>query len=425
MLAFALLVLLQVPADEAMPPVPVVLSPAVEVVGGVELSLLTLDGGVWLQLLPVVSINLSHDFMLEMGAPFRVFPPNGLLIPRIPDWDERSEWIQLLRRLRIGGPERPVQVEAGTLEGVTLGRGHLLTGYFNRIGEDYHPAGARVAITAGRFGVEALASDLLAPRIFALAARWAFWGPLHAELSALHDAGLGGGVSPSLTLAHLDLDAVLVHNPLVRLVTYAGVGARLLVSDPAAGALLGLSLEGTAAGLAIGGRVEGRKLGGSFRQGMVSLAYEVSRFAGSSLSGAALADERLPDAWSLAAEVQAESTFGLARLYGRASVESFNYGRTDIRVHASASLLAGLVTVNAMAEALKLDATSRWFATGECRVRLMPAVYAMLQAGTSYRPAPSGQGLERSFTALLGVGVDISLSPAPGLASSAWRPGRR
>jgi hypothetical protein len=423
MLAFAFLALLQVPGDEAMPPVPVALAPALEVVGGVEVAAVSLDGGVWLHMLPVVSVNVSHDFMLELGAPIRVFPPDGLLLPRIPDWDERSEWIQLLRRLRIGGPERMVQVEAGALEGVTLGRGHLLTGYFNRIAEDYHPTGARLMVTSGRFGGEAVVSDLLAPRIFGLATRMSFGEPFHFEFSALHDFGLGGGDAPSLTLAHLDADAVLVRTPMVRLIAYAGLGARLLVPDPAAGALLGLSLEGTAAGLVIGGRLEGRKTGGSFRHGMVSLAYEMSRFAGSSLSGEALADERLPDAWSLAAELQAESTLGLARLYGLASVEAFNFGRTDLRIHVSASLLAGFVTVNAVAEALKVDAVPRWYAAGECRVRLMPALYGMVQAGTSFRRAADGQGLERSFTALLGMGVDFSFTPAPGLASSAWRAG--
>ena len=411
-LAMVQLSLGQVPADEPLPPVEAASAPAVELSGGAEVGPWFLAGGWMVGLRPSLSLELSADFGVALEAPLRSTGTAPLQL-RGEDWDERSDLGQLLRALSVGAASRPVQIRAGELRAVRMGHGHLLAGYFNRLSEDYRPAGAHLLVSAGQVAVEAVASDVLAARLFAGAVR-ATTGDegFHAELSALHDFGQAGGTAPPLTLAHLDLDVGLFRGPSFWLNAFIGGGVRVGVADPAGGGVLGLSVDGRAGGLNVGGRVEVRRVEGGYRPGMVGVGYELSRMAGTGFSGVPLADERLPPAFSGLAEIQVECAARSGRVVGLASVEAFTFGRMDARAWFSAQLFSGWLTASGVMEAVELNASPRLLVAGDARVRFAPSLYAWASAGTSFRPAPAG-GLERALVAGLGLAADFDLAPGP------------
>jgi hypothetical protein len=377
--------------------------PAVELAGGAEAGASYVAGDWAMELRPSLSLELSSDFGAVLGPALR-FTGAGLLRLRDQDWDQRSDFGQLLQSLSLGGAGRAVRLRAGELRAVTLGHGHLVSGYFNRLNEDYHPAGARLTAFAGPVAVEAIASDVLAARMFAAAVRGATTDErFHGELSALHDE--------TLSLVQLDLDAGLFRGPFFWLNAFIGGGARLGVPDPSGGGELGFSADARSGGLSLGGRLEVRKLQGGYRPGMVGLGYEVSRLAGTGFQGAPLADERFPSAFSAFFELQAEYAGRGARVVGQTSVEAFTTGRTDARAWLSAELLSGWLTASGVLEVVALGGEARVLAGGEARVRFLPSLYAAARAGTSFRPSPAG-GVERALSAGLAVGADFDVVPA-------------
>jgi len=399
----------QVPADEPLPPVQAG-PPSVELLGGAEVGPELVAGAWALQVRPTLSLELSADFGAQLGPPLR-FAGTGPLGLRAEDWDERSDLGQLLQSLSAGGTGRPVQFRAGELRSFTLGHGHLIAGYSNRVNEDYHPAGAQLIAFAGPVAMEAVASDVLAARMFAGAVR-ATTGDerFHAELSALHDFGLAGGVAPPLSLLQLDLDAGLFRGPLFWLNAFLGGGARVGVPDPSGGGEVGFSVDARNGALSLGGRLEARMLRGGYRPGMVGLGYEVARLAGTGFQGVPLADERLPPAFSAFFELQFAHAARGASVSGVAQVEAFTAGRTDARAWLTAELLSGWLAATGMVEVVGLGSAPRVLAQGEARVRFWPSLYAAARVGTGFRPAPGG-GLERSVTAGVALGADFDLVP--------------
>ena len=398
-----------VPADEPIPSAQAGPS-SLELLGGAEVGPALIAHAWALQVRPTLSLGLSADFGAELG-PWLRFTGTGPLLLRAEDWDERSDLGQLLQSLSIGATGRPVQLRAGELRAFTLGLGHLVSGYSNRVAEDYHPAGAQLVAFAGPVALEVMASDVLAARMFAGAVRAAALDDhLHAELSALHDFGLAGGTAPPLSLLQLDLDAGLFRGPLFWLDVFLGGGARVGVPDPSGGGELGISVDARRGALSLGGRLEARMVRGGYRPGMVGLGYEVSRLAGTGFQGVPLADERLPPAFSAFFELQLAYAARGASLSGQAQVEVFTAGRTDARAWLTAELFSGWLAASGMVEAVGLGSAPRILAQGEARVRFAPSLYAAARAGTGFRPAPGG-GLERSVTAGVALGADFDLVP--------------
>jgi hypothetical protein len=382
--------------------------PSVELRGGADVGA-ALVSGTWLATVhPTLAFDVRPDFSIELGAPVRFTSLRPIQL-RPEDWAEFSDLGQALQLLSIGGADRPVQVRAGELRGVKLGLGHLVDGYFNRLTEDYHPAGAQLSVFAGPVAVELLASDVLAPRLFGAAVRSEVLDErVHAELSAVHDFGLAGGVAPELSLAQLDLDVALARGPEVWVNAYAGGGARVMVADPTGGGELGLSLDARAGPLSVGGRLEARRVEGGYRPGMVGVGYEVARFAGEGFRGRPLADERLPAGFAGLLEGQVAYALLGTRVLGQVSVEGSLSGRFDGSAWLTADLLGGWVSASAVLDLVDVTGPSRVLVGGQMRVRVLPSLYLAAQAGTSFRPAPGG-GLERSVTAGLSAGADFDV----------------
>ncbi|NOJ81967.1 hypothetical protein HNV28_27190, partial [Myxococcus xanthus] len=176
----------------------------------------------FLQLHPRLEVVKPGFLQVELGAPVRLRmwggEAGGSLV-RKEDWDELSDWGQMVQNLMVGG-DAPNFVWVGALESYTLLSGHLVRRYNNRGNPDYHPAGAVVTGMLRPLYVEAFASDVLGARLMGaevvldmqhlLVGRQPYPMQYTLALSAVHDWGKAGGTSEPMTLAHLDGTAMLV-----------------------------------------------------------------------------------------------------------------------------------------------------------------------------------------------------------------------
>ncbi len=373
----------------------------------------------------------GDDFGFELGAELRlrVFddPPaqaqqdyGGVL--RRADWDETSDFGQIIRLLRLGQPGGQVSLRAGPMAGLTLGHGHLISRYGNRENPDYHPCGAFGHFVVGPVRTELVASDVLGARLFAaelsadlgriLSEDSAVFDRYHLALSLAHDQGAAGQRAPSLTLMQLDLDLALLKEERARIFTFLGVGTRFSSSAADLGAVLGLSADGAPGGVEVGGKLELRKQSGGFRPGMFGPSYELQRFAGTGLSGEPLANELVPDGFSGYGELALSSgpvsagDSQASRGVFSIAVEYFNWGRTDADLSLAVHALEGKGTVTLHAGALAVGQDPRYSLTGEGRYRFAPAFYALVSGGTVFFPQPDSTLVPGVFAGL-GLGADF------------------
>jgi len=409
--------------------------------GAVELLAEALPSGVagggqdvFGDVLPILAVEAGDQFGFELGAVLRLRaidnPPlqrqddyGGIL--RREDWDEKSDYGQILRELRLGADGDPFTLRAGALPRATLGRGFLVDRYQNRLNPDYHPAGAVLGVSLGAFRAEAMASDVLAPRLFA-AELQADLGRLfsprfkdryryHVALSAAQDFGEAGGTTAPISLLALDADAALYRGEALQAFAYAALGARMLTADFSGGAALGASLDASLGGADLGASAELRKIGGGFRFGMFGPAYELSRFSDVGLSQTGASAARLPDGYSVHASAQlAMGAYGESALSAEGafiasgSVELFSFGRIDADAALSGRMADDRGMVTARVTAVDLTgSTPRWQGSMEARYRFAPSLYAVGEGGLVFFPQPDGT-LTRGFFAGLGVGADFS-----------------
>jgi hypothetical protein len=386
----------------------------------------------FLDLRPMFGIDAGDDFGIELGAEFRlrVFddPPaqraddiGGVL--RRKDWDEASDFGQIIRALRIGRGDSVLWVQAGAVRKKTLGLGHLISRYSNQDNPDYHPASASVGVAYKAFRGEFFASDLFGARLFAgelaldlgriIGSTEAVYDRFHLAFSLAHDAGQAGGIAPQATLLELDFDAVLYRNSAVRIMALTGLGSRVQGTADV-GLVAGLSVDATLEGaFSIGGKLELRKQAGGFRQGFFGPGYELARFAGAGLSGAPRAQESLPDAFSVYGELHLASGDAVSV---DLSLEHFSWGRTDTDVLFSLAIIdhrlvgAARFTGTGLGVSL-IDASGpiakpRYAMTTELRLRLFSSFYVLAAGGTVFFPQPDST-LVRGIYAGAGAGVDF------------------
>jgi len=386
--------------------------------------------------LPLLSVDSGDDFGFELGAELRlrVFdaPPlqtgediRGLLRGR--DWDETSDFGQVLRRVWVGSEANPIYFRAGRAEMKTLGHGHLVNRYSNQGNPDYHPASASLTVSLGPTHTELFASDILAGRLFAgevaldigrmVSSSESVWDRYHVALSAAHDFGRAGSSSPPITLVQLDADATAYRNDRVKVAGFLGGGARLLEATPSFGAEAGLEVTGKASeALTLGGRLEGRKQAGGFRPGLFNAPYELSRFSARGFSFGPVAAEQLPDSFSGYGEFEVgygPPDSGLdpappTRIITSVAAEYYAWGRLDGDVAVSArfgnnrgSLTARFAAIDALSTA------PRFQGSGELRWRFASSFYLVATGGTVFFPQSDHASLVRGAFGSLGLGADF------------------
>lgn len=416
--------------------------PATSVLGSGWANRLSLEATTW-ALLPRRGAGRDEGFLqvhprleavkpgflqIELGAPVRLRMwggEAGASPVRKEDWDELSDWGQVVQNLMVGG-DAPNFVWVGALESYTLLSGHLVRRYSNRANPDYHPAGAVVTGMLRPLYVEAFASDVLGARLMGaevvLDMQHVLFGrppyPMQhtLALSAVHDWGKAGGTSVPMTLAHLDGTAMLVRrrNPEggFELQANAGWGGR--PSEGGAwGAVAGLGAEYLTSRMDMRARLEGRLQRGGFRQGAFGPDYELARFQVAGPDAVPQADAPFPDGYSAYGELilswDAESLGVLGQRHFRLTMgtEVFNWGRVDVDgrlemqlFHRNLSVGVGGVAVGAG------NPGARYLASAEARWRFLGGkLYAVGQGGTLLFPTAEGTLRPGAF-ASVGLGVD-------------------
>jgi hypothetical protein len=387
---------------------------------------------------PMLGLSVADAFTLQLGPLLRLrvidTPPlqrdgdiGGVL--RGEDWDRLGDFGELLQVLRVGSDTSPFQLRAGPVHQKTLGLGHLLFRYSNRLNADARPAGATATLSVGPVKTELFAADVLAARLFAGEVTWdvgrtfsgdaAVHGRYLLALSLAHDFGVGTparvrglcpadaacidrSVPPSATLAHLDGSFVVLRTRALSLMGLAGLGARANQARDL-GFLAGLAMDVRVPSVELSLRAEGRKQGGGFRHGFFGAQYEVARFSGTGLGLLPQAEEALPDAFSVFGEVRLRLS-GTVTVDG--TVEHFTFGRTDFDATVKVTALDERLVAEARVGAMGLGVAPRWSASAGLRWRLFQSFYVLGSGGTVFFPQADGT-LARGVTVSAGVGVDI------------------
>lgn len=381
---------------------------------------------------PMAGFSVGDDFSLQVSPTFRLRVTDSAPVNRTSDlggvlrradWDELSDFGQILGRLSAGRGSSPVTLTAGPVRNKTLGLGHLVSRYSNQDNADYHPAGATGVLALGPIRAEVFGSDVLGARLFAADVGWDLGRTFSSTrdvhdryvlaLEFAHDFGLAGlpfraeSTAPVLaldaaTLAHLDASAVVLRTQQVRLMLLAGAGARL-GGPGGVGALGGAALDVALASVGVSVKVEARKQAQGFRQGYFGAGYELARSSDVGFSSVPRAQVSLPDAWSLAGEVR----LGVGTSASvEVAAEHFFPGRTDVDALAEVLLFRSWLAVQARLTLTSLEATPRTFVSAAVRARVLPSMYVLASAGTAFSPQVDGT-LQRGVSASLGLGVDF------------------
>lgn len=383
-------------------------------------------------LTPVVSFGLGDDFAVELGPTLRLrlwdAPPgnrardvSGLV--RSQDWDELSDYGQILQHLRIAFDSIPLRFRAGVARQKSLGLGHLIFRYSNQENVDYHPASGAFTLGAGPVRAEVFASDVLAARLLSGELAWDLGRTISSEaqnqgryflaVQLARDGGAGGrpfrrdgqgaaaALSP-ITLLHFDGSAMVMRSRALRLNALGGMGIRL---DERAdyGFLVGVSLDASVSAVGISLRIEGRKQAGGFRHGFFGPVYELSRFADVGLGANAIGGALLPDSSSVFGELRV----GIGAVADvELAVEHFAFGRTDADATASLQLLGQWLIARLRFTAVGVGQDGRFHVNAGLRLRVLPALYLMGSAGTVFFPQVDG-ALVPGLAASLGAGIDF------------------
>ena len=381
---------------------------------------------------PMARLENPH-FAVELGAPlrFRLLDKDPQQAaddygPRLrrEDWDTKSDYGQVLRKLRIGQKEKVFHLHAGPLTAFTLGEGHLVDRYENRLSPDYHPAGAVATINVGPTRVQLAASDVLSPRLFAGELRMDIGMLVSAEerkeerkerfygiASVAHDFGQAGEEGPGgITAVLLGGNAALYKGEHLQLFALAAGGTRVDTRTDI-GALGGFAFRGLSESnrVEVSGRVEARYQGGTFRFGLFGPSYELARFSATGLSEAPLSDEVLPRHLSGFGEVKlrvGSNAVEELQMSASASGEYFAFGRTDTDLALTMVLPGGKTTAIARLIIVGVGTQPRYSVRATVQQRVLDSLYIWGSGSTLHFPQPDNT-LVRGVSLGAGVGVDF------------------
>ncbi|RKH07312.1 hypothetical protein D7V97_21565 [Corallococcus sp. CA053C] len=377
---------------------------------------------------PSLGVDGGEDFAFMLGAPLRF-----RLLDNAPkqkdqdygawlrreDWDERSDYGQVVRLLRIGDESGRFGLRIQPFIEESLGRGYLVNRYDNQLSPNYHPAGGTVSFAAGPARVQLLASDVLAARIFSgdllldvgrlVSGSEANFDRYLVRASAAHDFGEAGGVTPAATVASVGGEVAMYKGERLRSWALLAGGARLNDGAQDVGGLLGVAFEGAFKGTQLSVTLQGRRQGGGFRFGYFGAGYELARFSAVGLSEEPQSDQRVPKDFSGYVEVSVARGDGpdSAEVVASGAVEYSAFGRTDGDLSLSLSSPGGKTRGIARVVVMGLGDRPRYSVAVEARQRVLPAMYIWASGATVHFPQPDGS-LVPGVSAGAGVGVDFA-----------------
>ncbi len=381
---------------------------------------------------PVIGFGVGEDFALEFGPTFRLRlidtpalnrPSDIGSILRGADWDELSDFGQILQSLRIAKETSAFHLSIGPERKKSFGLSHLFWRYNAQANPDYHPASASVGARVGPIRGDFFVSDILAARIFAGAIAWDIGGTFSADpavkdryslsFEIAHDAQLAGRPfrpDPSverftptpITLLHLDASAVLARNAALRWMVMVGTGTRANATADL-GFLIGTALDANVKEIGFSTRLELRKQAGGFRHGFFGPMYELQRYVDIGYRGPSIGDAMFPDGLSVFGEVRVgigtKVSFDVAAEY-------FFWNRLDLNGGISVALLDDWFFLTARTSVIGLAKSERFAFNAGLRWRIFPSFYVLAEGGTVFFPQVDGT-LIRGVTFSGGAGVDF------------------
>ncbi|MCY1040184.1 hypothetical protein OV208_02535 [Corallococcus sp. bb12-1] len=377
---------------------------------------------------PSLGVDGGEDFAFMLGAPlrFRILDnapeqkdeDYGAWLRR-QDWDERSDYGQVVRLLRIGDESGRFGLRIQPFLEESLGRGYLVNRYDNQLSPDYHPAGGTLSFAVGPARVELLASDVLAARIFSgeflldlgrvVSGSENHFDRYLLRASVAHDFGEAGGVTPEATVASVGGEVAMYKGERLRSWVLVAGGARLNAGAQDVGGLLGVAFEGDFKGTQLSVTLQGRRQGGGFRFGFFGAGYELARFSAVGLSEEPQADQRVPKDFSGYIEMSVARGGGTdsTEVVASGAVEYSAFGRADGDFSLSFSSPGDKTRGIVRAVVMGLGDRPRYSFAVEGRQRVLPALYIWASGATVHFPQPDGS-LVRGVSAGAGVGVDFA-----------------
>ncbi|MFH0901661.1 MAG: hypothetical protein V2A73_13620, partial [Pseudomonadota bacterium] len=238
---------------------------------------------------PAMTVEVGADvsrgeIAVGLGGRLRLLAGSGL---REEDWDEPSEGASLIRYATIRHrantkAELSYSLALGPQAEAWLGHGSLVAGYTAGLDADHGRSGLSCRLASEKLQLEALADDLVGPRIMAARAAWNVAGRLWLGGTLALDRSAPDGTGASQAVPAAAIDAELSSGSSLGVVTNGWTGS--LIAD-----LVVVGHRG--AGLHLGGRarharkgsivLEGRgelRLGtDEYLPGWFSPLYELSR----------------------------------------------------------------------------------------------------------------------------------------------------
>ncbi|WP_428266570.1 hypothetical protein [Haliangium sp.] len=243
-----------------------------------------------------LGVDLAGDgYALGLGGRLRWVAGEGV---RGRDWDAPSEWATVIRYgAYVRDPDDPdalrVSVALGALGDVRLGRGGIVRGYTTGLDVDHHGLGGQVRLERAGLGFEGVIDDMVAPRVTGVRAYWyrhradaalEFGASAAADVSAPRAATIAPGTMPALEAGVLPMAAVDAGISLRRgegrqrsLLEGTLYAELIAISTVAAGAHVGVEVDGWLEGTRLTARTELQAGTGGYVAGWVGPLYERDR----------------------------------------------------------------------------------------------------------------------------------------------------